>query len=168
MSLPRPIQAYHLYVFFSDQAMLYPIWRWNVSSEANPMLSWGCVQSEELIAITWKQPNDPALLAKNFPDSWTIFVRMIVTEAPIGGYFLLNVLHCICALPHMLWTPAYHRYPPWPTKNNKSWLSARGNLHASTAPLSMRYTTMRYTSMRHTSMALYFYEEFTQAPDKNF
>ncbi len=42
----------------------------------------------------------------------------------------------------------------------------RGNLHTSTAPLSMRYTTMRYTSMRHTSMALYFYEEFTQAPDK--
>jgi hypothetical protein len=43
-----------------------------------------------------------------------------------------------------------------------------GNLHTSTEPLSMRYTTMRYTSMRHTSLALYFYEEFTQAPDKNF
>ncbi len=34
----------------------------------------------------------------------------------------------------------------------------RGNLHTSTAPLSMRYTTMRYTSMRYTSMPLYFYK----------
>ncbi len=32
----------------------------------------------------------------------------------------------------------------------------------------MRYTTMRKTSMRYTSMALYFYKEFIQTPDKNF
>ncbi len=30
------------------------------------------------------------------------------------------------------------------------------------------YTSMRYTSVRYTSMALYFYEELTQAPDKDF
>jgi hypothetical protein len=30
----------------------------------------------------------------------------------------------------------------------------------------MRYTTMRYTSMRYTSTALYFYKQFTQAPNK--
>ncbi len=44
----------------------------------------------------------------------------------------------------------------------------RGNLHTSTAPLPMRYTTMGYTSMRYTSTALYFYKQFTQAPNKIF
>ncbi len=44
----------------------------------------------------------------------------------------------------------------------------RGNLHTSTAPLPMRYTTMGYTSTRYTSTALYFYEQFTQAPNKFF
>jgi hypothetical protein len=38
----------------------------------------------------------------------------------------------------------------------------------STVTLSMRCSSMGYTSMRYTSTALYFYEEFTQAPDKNF
>jgi hypothetical protein len=43
-----------------------------------------------------------------------------------------------------------------------------GNLHTSTAPLPMRYTTMGYTSTRYTSTALYFYKQFTQAPNKFF
>ncbi len=43
-------------------------------------------------------------------------------------------------------------------------------LYTSTAPLPMRYTTMGYTrtSMRYTSTALYFYKQFTQAPNKIF
>ncbi len=41
-------------------------------------------------------------------------------------------------------------------------------LHTSTAPLPMRYTTMGYTSMRNTFTALYFYKQFTQAPNKFF
>ncbi len=38
-----------------------------------------------------------------------------------------------------------------------------GMLHTSIAPLPMRYTTMGYTST-----ALYFYKQFTQAPNKFF
>ncbi len=41
-------------------------------------------------------------------------------------------------------------------------------LHTSTASLPMRYTTMGYTSMIYTFTALYFYKEFTQAPNKYF
>jgi hypothetical protein len=44
----------------------------------------------------------------------------------------------------------------------------RGILYTSTAPLPMRYTTMGYTSMIYTSTALYFYKQFTQAPNKIF
>jgi hypothetical protein len=47
-------------------------------------------------------------------------------------------------------------------KNSGRMLQEGSNLHTSTAPLSMRYTTMRQTFT-----ALYFYEEFSQAPDKN-
>jgi hypothetical protein len=47
-------------------------------------------------------------------------------------------------------------------------LMDQGMLHTSTAPLPMRYTTMGYTSMRYTSTALYFYKQFTQAPNKFF
>ncbi len=54
-----------------------------------------------------------------------------------------------------------------------------GMLHTSTAPLptmgyttmgytTMGYTTMGYTTMIDTSSALYFYKQFTQAPNKFF
>ncbi len=43
-----------------------------------------------------------------------------------------------------------------------------GMLHTSTASLPMRYFTTGYTSMRYTSTALYFYKQFTQAPNKLF
>jgi hypothetical protein len=50
----------------------------------------------------------------------------------------------------------------------KDLMAVRGTLYTSTAPLPMRYTTMGYTSMRYTSTALYFYKQFTQAPNKIF
>jgi hypothetical protein len=45
-----------------------------------------------------------------------------------------------------------------------------GMLHTSTAPSPMRYIIIGKTSVIYTgtSTALYFYEEFTQAPNKPF
>jgi hypothetical protein len=55
-----------------------------------------------------------------------------------------------------------------PLSNTSVTVFQRGILYTSTAPLPMGYTTMGYTSMRYTSTALYFYKQFTQAPNKIF
>ncbi len=52
--------------------------------------------------------------------------------------------------------------------NKTTFGATGGKLHTSTAPLPMRYTIMGYTSTRYTSTALYFYKQFTQAPNKFF
>ncbi len=44
--------------------------------------------------------------------------------------------------------------------NSTNILKFRGMLHTSTTPLPMGYTSMRYTPT-----ALYFYKQFTQAPN---
>ncbi len=80
----------------------------------------------------------------------TITVRRKLVASYIYPFRLIGIIIALATTPSLLFL--------------------RVMLHISTAPLPMRYTrtTMGYTSMRYPSTALYFYKQFTQAPNKFF
>ncbi len=119
------------------------------SETISHLLYWAGVNSSHAFPFSPHSPPPTYILLFHFPFP-TIF--------PLSSFFF----HVYLFPTFHILSPKYHRQIP----PSMSGGGGRGMLYTSTAPLPM--TTMGYTSMRYTSMALYFYEENTQALNKFF